>query len=374
MYKFFYSLVIITFIFTNITFKATAIENSTDLDNDTIVVGNLKPKSMLVTAQNGQILYEFNKGKRVDPASTTKLLTLSLIYEKIYNGDINLNHKVKIIREYEKLSKIPNLSNFPLEEGETYTIEQLIKQSALESSNASSIILSEYFAQDSLKFTRDMNKKAAILGMNNSFFTNPTGADNEMLYPYFPKKYKGKSKSITTAYDMAILTHYIIKKQSKILNVTKLPEDKQNNKILHNTNSSLMGEQYGFCGVDGLKTGTSENGYNLILTCKRNNLRINTFLFNIGQYPSDEAKRARHLISNKLLENTYKHYEYKKIMSKGRNKINGSYYIVESDLYDLVPKNMKKINYNISNRNELSVSYPRVFLKGCKPNNVKVHK
>ena len=57
------------------------------------------------------------------------------------------------------MSELPNLTTFPLKQGETVTINQLLKQAALESSNASTLVLAEHIDGNSSKFTDRMNKK-----------------------------------------------------------------------------------------------------------------------------------------------------------------------------------------------------------------------
>lgn len=330
------------------------------------------PKGMVVTADNGQIVYEYHKNKKVDPASTTKLMTMFLIYDDIKSGKIKMDDNVKITSRYAAMSQLPNLTTFPLQQGQTFTINQLLKQAALESSNAATLVLAEHIDGDSSKFTDRMNDKAKKLGMKDTYFTNPSGANNNLIKPFDPKSYKDETVSRTTAYDMALLANQILKVHPELLDITKLTSDTQKNIELHNTNTSLPNEVDGMKDVDGLKTGTSTQGYNLVLTAKRHHLRINTDIFNIQPYPDDTAKHARQQLANILTEQAFEKYEYRKVMTKGKHEIGDKKMIVEKDLYDLVPKDKSKYKLKISEDQRLYVDYNRDFIKGHHAPSVKV--
>ena len=94
----------------------------------------------MLTTDQGQILYNYRGNNQVDPASMSKMMTLYLTYEAIENGKLKLNDKVKITNKYATMSNLPNLSSVSLKQGQTYTIEELIKQTTLASSNASNDI------------------------------------------------------------------------------------------------------------------------------------------------------------------------------------------------------------------------------------------
>ena len=50
-------------------------------------------------------------------------------------------------------------------------------------------------------FTDLMNKKAKALGMSNTHFVNPTGAENKQLKEFAPSKYKNQDNTTSTAKD-----------------------------------------------------------------------------------------------------------------------------------------------------------------------------
>ncbi|WP_260846198.1 hypothetical protein [Staphylococcus epidermidis] len=75
----------------------------------------------------------------------------------------------------EKVSTFPNLSTFKLKKGQTYTVDEIIKQMTLASSNPATLILGRTIYGDTSKFTDHMNEKAKSIGMTHTHFTNPSG-------------------------------------------------------------------------------------------------------------------------------------------------------------------------------------------------------
>ncbi|WP_412518914.1 penicillin-binding protein PBP4 [Staphylococcus simulans] len=332
------------------------------------------PKSAYVITQQGQILYDYHGTRTIDPASTAKLMTVYLILEDIKQGKVHLSDKVKITPTYQQMSQLPNLTTFPLKNKQTYTVDQLLKQAMLESSNASTLVLADHVDGDVSKFTDRMNHTAQSLGMQHTHFTNPSGANNQLIHQFIPKAYKNETTSSSTAQDMAILSQALLKQHPEVLNYSKLETDKQYGKTLKNTNLSLPHGPDALKAVeaDGLKTGTSENGYNLVLTAKQKDLRINTVVMNVQPYQNDSAKHARQKLANALTEEAFNNYEYRKVISKGEHEIEGKTYDVKHDLYDLVQKDKSKYHLKVVDDKQLKVDYPRNFLKGYQAPSVSV--
>ena len=51
--------------------------------------------SILIEASTGKILYEKNKDERYAPASMTKMMSLVIIMDNIYNGNLRLDEMIK---------------------------------------------------------------------------------------------------------------------------------------------------------------------------------------------------------------------------------------------------------------------------------------
>ncbi|MCJ1655374.1 penicillin-binding protein PBP4 [Staphylococcus sp. NRL 21/187] len=333
-----------------------------------------QPDGVTLTTQQGQVLYDYQGNKKVDPASLSKMMTLYLTYEAIDNGKLKLSDTIKVTKKFNHLSNMPNLSSVPLRQGQTYTIEELIKQTALASSNAAAIILGEKVSGNTSTFTDKMNQQAKIFNMDNSHFINPAGAQNNLLGEFTPSKYKKQDYPTSTAKDMTILAHELIAQHPELLKVTQLSQDTQKGNTFTSTNLSLKHQPLYLRGTDGLKTGTSDKGYNITLTNNLNHLRLNETVMNVKPYGNDNAKYNRNKIGNHIIQYYRQQYEYKKVLSKGKHTIGDHTYEVKKDLYDTVPKDSKKWTIKVNKNNQAFVSYKRDFLPNTSYPKVVVEK
>ncbi|MBU6949019.1 penicillin-binding protein PBP4 [Staphylococcus haemolyticus] len=323
-----------------------------------------QPSGVMLTTDQGQILYNYRGNNQVDPASMSKMMTLYLTYEAIENGKLKLNDKVKITNKYATMSNLPNLSSVSLKQGQTYTIEELIKQTTLASSNAAAMILGEKVSGDNNTFTNKMNQQAKSFNMTNTNFVNPAGAQNSLLDQYAPSKFKKQDFPKSTAKDMNLLMQALIKKYPQILQISKLPRDTQRGNTFKSTNLSLKGQPLYLPGTDGLKTGTSNKGYNIALTNKQDQLRLNETIMNVKPFGDVNAKYNRNRIGNHIIKQYRQKYEYKKVLTEGDHEIDGNKYHVKKDLYDVVPKDKSKWHLAINSKGKVYVHYYRDFLPG----------
>ncbi|MDU0435279.1 penicillin-binding protein PBP4 [Staphylococcus haemolyticus] len=323
-----------------------------------------QPSGVMLTTDQGQILYNYRGNNQVDPASMSKMMTLYLTYEAIENGKLKLNDKVKITNKYATMSNLPNLSSVSLKQGQTYTIEELIKQTTLASSNAAAMILGEKVSGDNNTFTNTMNQRAKSFNMTNTNFVNPAGAQNSLLDQYAPSKFKKQDFPKSTAKDMNLLMQALIKKYPQILQISKLPRDTQKGNTFKSTNLSLKGQPLYLPGTDGLKTGTSNKGYNIALTNKQEQLRLNETIMNVKPFGDVNAKYNRNRIGNQIIKQYRQKYEYKKVLTEGDHEIDGKKYHVKKDLYDVVPKDKSKWHLAINSKGKVYVHYYRDFLPG----------
>ena len=323
-----------------------------------------QPSGVMLTTDQGQILYNYRGNNQIDPASMSKMMTLYLTYEAIENGKLKLNDKVKITNKYATMSNLPNLSSVSLKQGQTYTIEELIKQTTLASSNAAAMILGEKVSGDNNTFTNKMNQQAKSFNMTNTNFVNPAGAQNSLLDQYAPSKFKKQDFPKSTAKDMNLLMQALIKKYPQILQISKLPRDTQRGNTFKSTNLSLKGQPLYLPGTDGLKTGTSNKGYNIALTNKQDQLRLNETIMNVKPFGDVNAKYNRNRIGNQIIKQYRQKYEYKKVLTEGDHEIGGKKYHVKKDLYDVVPKDKSKWHLAINRKGKAYVHYNRDFLPG----------
>lgn len=139
----------------------------------------------LMDAKTGQVLYEKNSDVQYMPASTTKIMTAILALEQC-----NLTDQVTIGENPPKADG----SSIGIEQGEVYTIEELLYGLLLESGNDCAEAIAEHISGSIDEFAKLMNEKAKELGATNTTFKNPSGLTED--------------GHLTTAHDLALIMRY----------------------------------------------------------------------------------------------------------------------------------------------------------------------
>lgn len=306
-----------------------------------------RPKaSIVIDADSGQILWEEQPDLSWSPASIAKVMTMYLALEAMEQGKFNLDTTVTATEKYVNISQIYALSNNKIALGVDYPVRDLFSMVAVPSSNVATLMLANLVSDnDEAGFIRKMNEKATELGMKNTTYFNCSGAQISAfggLYQAPGIDPEGDNKS--TARDLAILTYNLIKKYPDVLQFTNKPvvttmENTPYAETFETYNYSLPGAKYGYEGVDGLKTGSSPTGgFNYIATAKKGDTRLIEVVLGVGDWSDQEGEYERHLAGNAILDHAFSTYEYKKLLSKGSNKINGKEITLEQDFYGFAKK------------------------------------
>jgi len=121
---------------------------------------------LLVDAQTGEVLYARNPEEHLLPASTTKLMTALIVFEKIgFNGNVTIDEDDTHVEP----------SSIPLIPGETVSVYKLFHALLIESANDSARALGRYVAGSTNAFVEMMNERALSMGLFNTHFYNPNG-------------------------------------------------------------------------------------------------------------------------------------------------------------------------------------------------------
>lgn len=206
---------------------------------------------VVIDRSTNTILYGKNEKQKKKMASTTKIMTATIIIE-----NCNLDETIEV----SKKSAGTGGSRLGLKTGDKITIRDLLYGLMLRSGNDAAVALAEYAGGSIEGFAELMNKKASSLGLTNTHFETPHGLDSDEHY--------------TTAYELAILSNYalnnttfaqIVGSKEYTITINGYPKQLSNtNELLGNLN-----------GVYGIKTGFT-NGANrcLVTACKRNDMDI----------------------------------------------------------------------------------------------------
>lgn len=220
------------------------------------------PSAILLEASTGTVLYEKNPDEIRSPASITKIMTLLLIFESLEKGRIKLEDQVTTSAHAKSMGG----SQVFLEEGEVQTVDTLIKCITVASGNDASVAMAEYIAGSETEFVKQMNEKAAALGMTNTHFLDCCGLSSD-------------SEHHTTARDVAIMSRELITRYPEVYNYTKIwMEDithvtRQGSKPFTLSSTNKLLKQYQW--TTGLKTGsTSTAKYCLSATANKNGIDL----------------------------------------------------------------------------------------------------
>lgn len=252
---------------------------------------NLAPNassSLLMEASTKQVLYSRQENEKLFPASTTKIMTMILMFEAIQKGTLKWDDVLTCSAYAASMGG----SQVYLEEGEQMSVSDLFKAISIASANDACVMIGERIAGTNDGFVKMMNEKAKELNLVNTHFMNATGLHDDNHY--------------TCALDLGLMAAYLIDiGKDKLFATTSLydsyiRENSAQKFWLVNTNKLLKSYE----GADGLKTGyTKEAGYCIVSTAKRNGLRL------IAIVMKESEPKVRNQEVSQLLDYGFSLYE-----------------------------------------------------------------
>lgn len=238
---------------------------------------DLKVKSaVLMDAKNGTVLYRQNENDRLAPASVTKIMTLLLVAEAIADGRIKLDDMVTVSRKASSMGG----SQVFIEEGEQFTVEELLKCTVIASANDAAVALAELISGSEPLFVEEMNKRGKELGLESTSFENCTGLDDDT------------TNHLTSALDIAKMSRELLKHEC-VLKYSNIWQDSIRNGEFTLTNTNRLVRYYDGC--TGLKTGSTDKaGYCVSATAERNGLSLIAVV--MGAETRDERNNAARIM------------------------------------------------------------------------------
>ena len=202
-----------------------------------------------------QFVYEKNADKRVEPYSTTKLLTCWLALENL-DPDQTVTASEAATQAYE------NGTTIWLKPGEVMTVRDLVYGAMLESGNDAAYALGEAVSGSESGFADLMNETVREWGCEDTHFVNANGWKNEDHY--------------TTAHDFALITAKCLEnKELREISVTEsytIPET--NMSPARDLSNFLLEVTESPKGLTGGKTGTwSEDDCGVVVSYSRKGLK-----------------------------------------------------------------------------------------------------
>lgn len=238
--------------------------------------------ALFLDTNTGEILYSENAKVKLPIASLTKVMTVLVALEYKKLDDTYLVSELASEIEPDEMILLP---------GETLTLKELLYGIFLVSANDAAEVLAEGSVSSRDEFIKAMNDEASLLGMKNTKFVNPTGLDED------------SGSSYSTAFDMAILTRYLIKHYPEVVDISSTYHIYLPVKETHQDYDMYSGINLitTYPGVVGLKTGfTPEAGMTLITLARKNGHEV------IGVLLGSESRRDE---ARELLDYSFEHLD-----------------------------------------------------------------
>lgn len=292
---------------------------------------------LVMDASTGEILYKSNNlqngkdciYKKRFPASTTKIMSLYLLFKALKSGKVKLTTKFRV----SKYASMQEPCKVWLKSGSYVTVKNIMLAMITKSANDAAVVLAEGLSKSEKNFAKEMTLQAHRIGMKRTKFYNPSG----LPHP----------QHISCAYDMAILGREIFTKFPKFYKFFKTKIFYYNG-IRYRSTNRLVGT---VDGVDGIKTGYTRSArYNIVSCARRGNQRLivvvmgaNTRLF--------RDKRVTELFQ-KYFKNKLKEKEYNDILK-----------LLFEDEIITEREDLDKIIYEQSKKNKIIKKNEKIIVK-----------
>jgi D-alanyl-D-alanine carboxypeptidase len=237
-----------------------------------------KHAALLIDVNSGQVLYQSAADAPRHPASLAKLMTLYLVFERLEQGKLDYQTKLKVSAHASAAAP----SKLDLEAGDEISVIDAIKALVTKSANDVAVAFAEHLAGSEERFARLMTDKARQIGMAATTFRNASGLPDD--------------EQVTTARDMATLALRLMDEFPKLYPLFATRTFTYKAETFRNHNSLLFHYQ----GTDGLKTGyTRASGFNLVASVRRGRKHVLGVVFG-GSTAAARNTTMRAIINNGL--------------------------------------------------------------------------
>ncbi|MEK3994688.1 D-alanyl-D-alanine carboxypeptidase family protein [Psychrobacillus sp. FSL K6-2365] len=268
----------------------------------------------VIDANTGRLLEGSNANTELPIASLTKVWTALTVLD-----NVSLDDEITI----SNAAATQEGSSLYLKAGEVWTVESLLYGLLLQSGNDAAYALAEHTGGSMEGFTKLMNEKIQLAGLENSHFTNPSGLHQDEHY--------------ASALDMANMFRLALQNDSytQIASAkTYTPKERSvtwrnKHKLLHFNKSAVAGKT-GYTKVAGrtLVTYFEDNGKKVIVVTLNHSNDWNTH--------------------SSLAANVFRTYDNVKVVEKGKYRLLDKQIIeVKKDYFLLLKKEEKDATKNV---------------------------
>lgn len=203
---------------------------------------NITAESFIVYEKDSRsIVFEKRGSLRFSPASSTKIMTALVALE---------SYDLQTYLRSDGVSSVRG-SNMGLVEGEELRVQDLLYGLMLPSGNDAAYVLAHNYPGGRAAFIEQMNQKARSMHLDNTYFVDPAGLEDE---------------NYTTAFDLARLALFALENEEfkKIVETRQITVyDKTFTHVHHLENlNKLLNKE----GVFGVKTGFTDEAGQVLVT------------------------------------------------------------------------------------------------------------
>ncbi|QHQ34890.1 D-alanyl-D-alanine carboxypeptidase family protein [Algicella marina] len=247
-------------------------------------------RAALVVDHNTQtVLLSKNADMSLPPASMSKLMTLSMVFEALQSGRLSLTDEFRVS---EKAWQMGGSKMF-LRAGNEVSVQDLIRGVIVQSGNDACVVLAEGLAGSEAAFADRMTRRAREIGMNNSTFANSTG------WPHPDHRMSAEDLVTLATHLIDQYPEYYGYFAERSFTWDGIDQDNRN---------PLLGLDV---GADGLKTGhTEEAGYGLVGSAERDGRRITFMLTGLA------SAQARLVESERIVNWAFREFYTRTLFEK----------------------------------------------------------
>tara|TARA_R110002111_G_scaffold113370_1_gene174137 strand:- start:202 stop:1377 length:1176 start_codon:yes stop_codon:yes gene_type:complete len=285
-------------------------------------------EAFIFDMNTGAVLLEKNADQLMSPASMSKLMTITMVFERLKDGTLNMEDTLPVS---EKAWKKGGSKMF-VEVDTRVSIGDLLRGIIVQSGNDACIVVAEGLGGSEEGFAEAMTSRARELGLEKSTFMNATG------WPDPNHK--------MTARELALLAKHIIQDFPEYYTIFA-EKDFTFSDIKQGNRNPLL---YKDNGADGLKTGhTEESGYGLVGSSERDGRRI--ILVVNGLENAKERSRE----SERLMEWAFREFNNYALFKSGDIVDNARVWLGDKDVVPLTVESDLTVTLSRQARKSMTV-------------------
>ncbi len=259
------------------------------------------------------VLMDKNADLPVPPASMSKLMTISMLFEALRDGRVTMATEFAV----SSRAKAMGGSTMFLQETDRPTVSDLIRGMIVNSGNDACVVVAEGLAGTEEAFSAQMTERGRALGMTASTFANASG---------WPDPNHRMSMR-----DLGILAQHLIEDFPEYYPIFAEIEFNFQNRAPDNRFNRNPLLKLGI-GADGLKTGhTSEAGYGLVGSAKQGDRRV---IFAITGLASETARAEE---AERIVGWAFRQFSEKTVAKGGQRLAEAEVHLGSADTVGLVP-------------------------------------